>query len=103
MKIPTSAILLPLFLTTATNAWELTVWLNNGKHVTAHGTRNSGCVTYDFDMNSPVKRAKFKESTFADTFELYEKEKCGGRVSYRENGGDYQIVPPRIIKSYKVY
>lgn len=92
-----------MFLTTAANAWELTVWMNNGKHVTTHGTFDSGCVTYDFDMSSPVKRAIFSKSIWAGTFELYEQANCRGKVSYREGQGEHLIVPARVIKSYKVY
>ncbi|EMD63749.1 hypothetical protein COCSADRAFT_331252 [Bipolaris sorokiniana ND90Pr] len=103
MKIPTLTILLPILLTTTTNAWELTIWLANGKHVTTHGTIDSGCVTYNFNMNSPVNRAVFSKSFWAKTFELYEHKNCRGKASYREGQGEHSVVPPRIIKSYKVY
>ena len=47
MKFTTSTIIISL-LAASTQAWELTVWLTDGRHVTTHGTKNSGCVTYDF-------------------------------------------------------
>jgi hypothetical protein len=122
MKFTTSTIILSI-LAASTQAWELTVWLKDGRHVTTHGTQNSGCQTYDFNskyfssllflpynkkltstlVNSPVNKAVFKDSTFADTFELYEKEKCGGKVSYRSGDGTHTVTPARVIKSYKAY
>lgn len=103
MKLSISTVIIPCLLSITASAWELTINMADGRHVTSHGTLNSDCVTYDFDMSSPVNRAIFTESTFADTFELYEQANCGGRVSYRENGGNHVVTPARIIRSYKVY
>lgn len=118
MKFNTTAML--SLLAAYAQAWELTVTMTDGRHVTTHGTFDSGCETYDFAskqqlitnihtwlmnhlaVTKPVNKAVFKESTFAKTFELYEQAGCGGRVSYRENGGTHTLVP-RTIKSYKVY
>jgi len=53
-------------------------------------------------VSKPVKKAEFKDSTFAKTFELYPQANCGGKVSYRNKEGNYDITP-RTVKSYKVY
>ncbi|EUC48135.1 hypothetical protein COCMIDRAFT_24021 [Bipolaris oryzae ATCC 44560] len=103
MKFSTSAILLPIFLSTATNAWELTLWKINGQHITTNGHLPSGCVTFIYDMSSPVNRAVFSEGLIVNTFELYEEENCGGKVSYRDGQGEHSIKPPRVIKSYRAY
>ncbi|KAH8723840.1 hypothetical protein GQ44DRAFT_760815 [Phaeosphaeriaceae sp. PMI808] len=102
MKFSSSAIIISA-LVASTQAWELTVWLTDGRHVTTHGTKNSGCVTYDFDMNRGVNKAEFKDSLLADTFELYAAANCAGRVSYRSGEGSHTVTPSRIIRSYKVY
>ena len=102
MKSSAAAAVLSLLLAATASAWDLTVYMSDGRSVKSHGTTNSGCVTYDFDMSSPVNRAVFHDSAFADTFELYTQEKCGGKVSYREGKGDHSM-NARIIKSYKVY
>lgn len=60
-------------------------------------------MTNDMIVNSPVNKAAFKDSAFADTFELYEKAKCAGSVSYREGEGTHTVTPARTIRSYKVY
>lgn len=54
MKFSSSAIILSA-LVASTQAWELTVWMKDGRHVTTHGTTNSGCVTYDFNSKTPQK------------------------------------------------
>ncbi|KAF2822502.1 hypothetical protein CC86DRAFT_469851 [Ophiobolus disseminans] len=102
MKFTTSTIIVSI-LAASTQAWELTVWMTDGRHVTSHGTKNSGCVTYDFAMTRAVNKAEFKDSLLADTFELYTQEKCGGKVSYRSGEGSHAVTPARTIKSYKVY
>ena len=51
-------------------AWDLKVFIQDGRTVESHGTRDSGCVNYDFDMSSPVNRAVFHDSKHGETFEL---------------------------------
>jgi len=105
-SVATSIILLASSATVSAwpNAWRLDIYLVDGGHATSHGTQNSGCVNWDLDVaRSPVKRAVFKEGTFADTFELYAARDCKLPVSYRENGGDHTLTPPRTIRSYKAY
>lgn len=103
MKLSTTSLLIPCLLSATANAWDLTVWMKDGRHVTARGTQNSGCVTYDFSMTSPVNKAVFHESLLADTFELYEQAGCIPSVSYKEHDGEHTVAPARIIRSYKVY
>jgi hypothetical protein len=52
MKFTTSAIMLSL-LAASTQAWELTVWMKDGRHVTTNGNRDSGCKTYSFNSKHP--------------------------------------------------
>jgi hypothetical protein len=86
------------------NDWHLDVYLADGGHAYAHGRLNSGCVNWNLDIpRSPVTRAVFQEGTFACTFELYEARDCNPPISYRENGGEHTLTPPRTIRSYKVY
>lgn len=54
-------------------------------------------------VTSPVNKAEFKDSAFADTFELYAQADCGGSVSFREGKGSHDVTPARVIKSYEVY
>ena len=103
MKLSIPTTFLATLLAATTSAWELTVYKNDGGHVTTHGRLNSGCVTYDFDMRSAVNRAVFSGSTFADTFELYREANCAGKVAYREGQGEHKVTPARVIRSYKVY
>ena len=101
-SVATSVILLGS--AAAVPAWELTLYRADGRSVNAYGTVNSGCVNWDFDMTtSPVNRAVFSESAYADTFELYEGKECQEPVSYREGKGDHAVNPPRVIQSYSVY
>lgn len=102
LSVATSVILLAS--SAIVSAWELTLYMEDGGHVTATGTFNSGCVDWDFDMTrSPVNRAVFSDSFFADTFELYEGKGCNPPVSYREGAGDHIVQPSRVIQSYKAY
>ena len=102
MYFSASTIILPLLAATPlASAWKLTVWMNDGRSVTTHGHLDSGCKTYEFNMNSPVKRAYFDSSISSGTFELYAQKDCNN-LSYRNNEGTYDLNPPRIIRSYKV-
>lgn len=101
MKL-TSIAAVFVFVTITASAWDLTVYTDDGRHVESDGTVNSDCVNYDVDMNSPVNRAVFQGSTFADTFELYENKNCQAPVSYRNGEGDFTLTP-RKIQSYNVY
>jgi hypothetical protein len=47
MQFSTTAII--AFLAASAHAWELTVTMADSRKVTTHGTKNSGCITYDFD------------------------------------------------------
>jgi hypothetical protein len=99
---PTPIVAVLAFAVITVSAWDLTVYMKDGRHVETHGTLDSGCKTYDFDMSSPVNHVVFHKSRFAGTFELYGQKGCGGPVSYRNGDGDFRIVP-RVIQSYKVY
>ncbi|KAK4077987.1 hypothetical protein Purlil1_12185 [Purpureocillium lilacinum] len=103
MKIPTATTV--FFLAASVNAWNLKVYLTGGPAtINAHGTTNSGCVNYDIDMRGEkVHRAKFDDSAFADTFELFGKKDCKGGVVYRNGDGSHKISPSRTVRSYKVY
>ncbi|KAL2162962.1 hypothetical protein VTH06DRAFT_6798 [Thermothelomyces fergusii] len=81
------------------SAWKLQLWTTDGRHATMHGTVNSGCKNIAFTPVLNVNKLKFEESTFADTVELYVNKNCDG-LSYRNNGGTYNI-SPRKIRSYK--
>ncbi|KAF2632179.1 hypothetical protein BU25DRAFT_142933 [Macroventuria anomochaeta] len=103
MHFSASTLLLPLLTATPlTSAWKLQVFMNDGRSVTTNGRLDSGCKTYEFNMNSPVKRAYFDSSLGSRTFELYAQRNCGG-LSYRNNEGTHDLNPPRIIRSYKVH
>ncbi|AEO56617.1 hypothetical protein MYCTH_2301722 [Thermothelomyces thermophilus ATCC 42464] len=83
------------------SAWKLQLWTTDKRHVTAHGTTNSGCKNLAFSPVLNVNKLKFEESAFADTVELYVNKNCDG-LSYRNDGGTYNI-KARKIRSYKVY
>jgi len=73
-----------VFVVSAT-AWDLKVFMQDGRTFKSHGARDSGCVNYDFDMSSPLNRAVFHDSKNGETFELYETKDCKMPVSYRNN------------------
>ena len=104
MKIPTvTAVVLPLLCASTANAWGLTVYFAGPGHISTHGTTNSGCTNFDLDIKGKkVNKAKFTDSAFADTFELYTKANCKGKVSYRNGDGTHKM-SSRTIRSYKVY
>ncbi|KAL6866491.1 hypothetical protein ACO1O0_002602 [Amphichorda felina] len=104
MQLPTvTAVVLPLFFAATANAWGLTVYFAGPGHISTHGTTNSGCVNFDIDTaGKKVNKAKFTDSFYADTFELYTKKNCKGKVSYRNGDGTHKM-SARKIRSYKVY
>lgn len=102
MKFFSVATSVVLFAASVASAWDLTLYMDDGRHVEAYGTLNSGCVDWDFDMSSPVNRAVFHGSAFADTFELYEGKGCN-KLVYRNGEGDFSLTPSRIARSYSVY
>ncbi|KAK4244538.1 hypothetical protein P885DRAFT_41429 [Corynascus similis CBS 632.67] len=87
------------------SAWKLDLWSKDGRHVTMHGTKDSGCKNIAFTPVLNVKKLKFNRATdwYPDpsTVELYANRNCDG-LSYRNGGGTYNI-SPRKIRSYKVY
>ncbi|KAK0732087.1 hypothetical protein B0H67DRAFT_475604 [Lasiosphaeris hirsuta] len=89
-----------LFFAGLASAWRLEVWSNNNEHLNMHGTTNSGCINFDVGALN-INHAKFTESTFADTFELYQNRNCDV-LKYRNGGGDYTF-NVKTIRSYKVY
>ncbi len=103
MKVPTATTV--LLFAAAANAWNLKIYLTGGPAtISSHGTVNSGCKNYDIDMNGEkVNQAKFDDSSFADTFELFGKKDCKGGVIYRNGDGTHKLDPARTVRSYKVY
>ncbi|KAG0642470.1 hypothetical protein HOY80DRAFT_900978 [Tuber brumale] len=103
MQIPT-AFLFFTALTSTASAWRLVLTMADTRTASMSGRVNTGCKKLNFKMSSPVTTASFTESTFADTFELYERTDCGegGRV-YREGAGTHAIKKPFKVLAYKVY
>ncbi|KAK3995545.1 hypothetical protein QBC44DRAFT_378361 [Cladorrhinum sp. PSN332] len=98
--------LLSLLVAGTTTAWKLDIHASDGRKVSTHGTRDSGCKNIEFTPVLNVNRANFKPATdlYPDpkTFELYVNKGCSG-LSYRNGKGDWRLTPARKIRSYKVY
>lgn len=92
-----------VFTAGAVSAWDLTLFMDDGRQVAASGIFGSGCVNKDFDLTSaPVNRAVFHETLFAHTFELYEGNDCQTPPSFHNGKGDFKLTPAKPTKSYKV-
>ncbi|KAH8895664.1 hypothetical protein GQ53DRAFT_641051 [Thozetella sp. PMI_491] len=98
----TNTIVTILYAAVSTAAWKLDLWGTDGRHTSMHG-RLDACNDISFTPTINVNRAKFVDEVLdtVSTFELYVDAGCHG-LSYRNNGGDFSLVP-RKIKSYKVY
>ncbi|KAG0642468.1 hypothetical protein HOY80DRAFT_1105054 [Tuber brumale] len=103
MQLPTTLLFLTALTSTA-SAWKLVLTMEDDRTASMSGTINQDCKKLEFQMSSPVEKASFTESTFADTFELYERTDCGkeGRV-YRNGDGTHDITNPFKVLAYKVY
>ena len=96
MKVSTPVL---LFFGLA-SAWELDIWSTNNEHLAMHGTVNSGCVNLGVGALK-INHARFSESSFADTFELYENRNCDVK-KYSNGDGDWTF-NTKTVRSYKVY
>ncbi|EEP80853.1 predicted protein [Uncinocarpus reesii 1704] len=87
------------------SAWKLDLYASDKRHVSTHGTRDSGCKNIDFSPALKVNRANFRPATnnWPDpgTFELYVNKNCK-KLSYRNDKGNHKMTA-RTIRSYKVY
>lgn len=113
MKVSATAFLVPLFLASITVAapveqaaigsWTLKLTNTKGGTYNMHGRKNSNCKNIELENKYPISRAEYKDNLFSDTFELYAQQNCKGPVSYRNDQGNYDLKPSRMIYSYKVY
>ncbi|KAL2117987.1 hypothetical protein VTJ04DRAFT_7647 [Mycothermus thermophilus] len=90
---------------TSASAWRLELTSSDGRKISMHGTKGSGCKNIEFTPYPKVKKAYFNPKTSwwpdPDRFELFVNRNCDG-LSYRNNGGNWNLNPPRTIKSYRV-
>lgn len=87
----------------AIGSWTLKLTNTKGGTYNMHGHEDVGCNTIELENKYQMKHADYDDNVFTRTFELYAQKDCKGAVSYRNNKDSYELHPPRMIHSYKVY
>jgi hypothetical protein len=92
-----------LFLASAAaiaSAWKMEVSYDDNTKMTFDGHTNSHCTKFK-KHGAGIDNVYFKESTFADTFELFSDNHCKELVFKGKKGSN--PVPDELYGSYKVY
>lgn len=96
-------LLLPfLFLLGFANAdWKLSITYANGKQITAHGFRNSGCEVLAVS-DSPVATFYLEGNINVDTVAFYTDTMCRNG-EYKRGTGSTNVNPDQYFKAYKTW
>lgn len=100
MQFPTIATLLFLASTASALGWKMNVSYDDGTQIEEHGHHNSHCTKFK-KTNAGINNVYFKESTLADTFELFSDGHCKNLV-YKGHKGSNNV-PDQLYLAYKVY
>jgi hypothetical protein len=98
----TSTVLLTLaaLVATASAGWKMDVSYDDNTKLSFDGHVNSGCTKFK-KTGAGIDNVYFKKSTFADTFELFNDDKCKDLGFQGHDGSN--PVPDAVYGSYKVY
>lgn len=100
MQLPSIATLLALASTVSALGWKLDISYDDGTQLEENGHINSHCTKFK-KTDAGINNVYFHDSTLADTFELFNDEKCKNLVYKGKEGSNN--VPDEIYGSYKVY
>lgn len=81
-------------------AWKMDVSYDDNTKITLDGHTNSHCKKFK-KTSTGIDNVYFKDSTFADTFELFGDEHCKDLIFKGKKGSN--PVPDQVYGSYKVY